>query len=133
LLCWYAVLSLNHIGHALEESLWALLMLMLAAAFGLAAVGAQGSHRALLIGGFLVYVVGAGMTMAFDVRMYLRRARARVADRRLTLATGLRDSQSRRHPTLAWDVWREEAPWMTVYFSIGVWTSLAMVFLERAV
>jgi hypothetical protein len=21
--CWYAVLSLNHIGHAIEESLWA--------------------------------------------------------------------------------------------------------------
>jgi len=29
-------------------------------------------------------------------------------------------------------VWRAEAPWMTVYFSIGVWTSLAMVLLERA-
>jgi len=31
--------------------------------------------------------------------------------------------------TSEWDVWREEAPWMTVYFSIGVWTSLAMVLL----
>jgi len=47
-------------------------------------------------------------------------------------ATGLRDSRQRRHPTLAWDVWRAEAPWMTVYFSIGVWISLAMVLLERA-
>jgi hypothetical protein len=131
LFCWYAVLSLNHIGHALEESLWALLMLMLAAAFAAAAAGAQeGSHRVLLILGFLVYGFGAGLTMWFDVRMYIRRARARAADRRLTLATGWRDSQRRRHPTMAWDVWREEAPWMTVYFSIGVWTSLAMVMLE---
>jgi len=31
--------------------------------------------------------------------------------------------------TSEWDVWREEAPWMTLYFSIGVWTSLAMVLL----
>jgi len=23
--CWYAVLSLNHIGHVIEESLWALM------------------------------------------------------------------------------------------------------------
>jgi hypothetical protein len=30
---------------------------------------------------------------------------------------------------LAWEVWREEVPWMTLYFSIGVWTSLAMVLL----
>ena len=37
LFCWYSVLSLNHIGHALEESLWALLMMMLSAVFGTAA------------------------------------------------------------------------------------------------
>src|SRR5262245_56275112 len=32
LVCWYAVLSLNHIGHAIEESLWAVLMLIISAA-----------------------------------------------------------------------------------------------------
>ena len=42
LVCWYAVLSLNHIGHAIEETLWALLMLMLSAAFLTAALAAQG-------------------------------------------------------------------------------------------
>ena len=70
--------------------------------------------------------------MAVDVRMYVRRWRTSVAGVYLPLATGLRDSQRRRHPTFAWDVWREEAPWMTLYFSIGVWTSLAMVLLESA-
>ena len=130
--CWYAVLSLNHIGHAIEESLWALLMLMLSAAFGTAALSAQGLLRVMLIAGFLVYGVGAGLTLAFDVRMYVRRWRLKAAGLYLTLATGLRDSQRRRHPTLAWDVWREEVPWMTLYFSIGVWTSLAMVLLEGA-
>jgi hypothetical protein len=131
LVCWYAVLSLNHIGHAIEESLWALLMLLLAAASGTAAFAAHGSLRVMLIAGFLFYGVGAGLTMAFDVRMYVRRWR-KYAGGYLTLATGLRDSRQRRHPTLAWDVWCAEAPWMTVYFSIGVWTSLAMVLLERA-
>jgi hypothetical protein len=129
LVCWYAVLSLNHIGHAIEESLWALLMLMLAAAFGTAALVAEGSLRVLLFAGFLIYGVGAGLTLAFDVRMYVRRWRLKATGLYLTLATGLRDSQRRRHPTFAWDVWREEAPWMTLYFSIGVWTSLAMVLL----
>jgi hypothetical protein len=129
--CWYAVLSLNHIGHAIEESLWALLMLLLAVASGAAALAAHGPLRAMLIAGFLCYGVGAGLTLAFDVRMYVQRWRNH-AGGYLTLATGLRDSRQRRHPTLAWDVWRAEAPWMTVYFSIGVWTSLAMVLLERA-
>jgi hypothetical protein len=127
--CWYAVLSLNHIGHAIEESLWALLFLMLAAAFGMAAAGADGLLRVTLIAGFLVYGVGAGLTLAFDVRMYLRRWRQKTVGHYLTLDTGLRDSHRRRHPTLAWEVWREEAPWMTLYFSVGVWTSLAMVLL----
>lgn len=38
--------------------------------------------------------------------------------------------EMRAHASL---VWRDEVPWMTVYFSIGVWTSLAMVLVERAV
>ena len=59
----------------------------------------------------------------------MRRWRSCASGVQLSLATGLRDSQSRRHPTLAWHVWREEVPWMTLYFSIGVWTSLAMVLL----
>lgn len=129
MVCWYAVLSLNHIGHAIEESLWALLMLILSAAFGAAALAVQGPLQLMLIAGCLVYGVGAGLTVAFDVGMYVRRWRQKATGVRLTLATGLRDSHSRRHPIFAWKVWREEAPWMTLYFSIGVWTSLAMVLL----
>jgi hypothetical protein len=101
LVCWYAVLSLNHIGHAIEESLWALLMLMLSTAFGAAALTAPSSLRLMMIAGFLVYGVGTALTMAFDVRMYVRRWRLRKAGVHLTLVTGVRDSHRRRHPTQA--------------------------------
>lgn len=127
--CWHAVLSLNHIGHAIEETLWAALMLMLAVACGMAAGVVDGPLCWMLMAGCVVYGVGAALTMAFDVTMYVRRWRLRAADTRLTLATGLWDTHSRRHPTFTWEVWREEAPWMTLYFSVGVWTSLAMVLL----
>jgi hypothetical protein len=83
----------------------------------------------MMIAGFLVYGINTALTMAFDVRMYVRRWRLRKAGVYLTLATGVRDSHRRRHPTRAWDVWREDVPWMTLYFSIGVWTSLAMVLI----
>lgn len=129
IVCWYAVLSLNHIGHAIEESLWAVLMLMLSAAFGAAALAVHGPARTVMIAGCLVYGVGAALTMAVDVRMYVRRWRLGTAGLSFSLVHGLRDSRHRRHPTWAWDVWREEAPWMTLYFSIGVWTSLALVLL----
>src|SRR5262249_35405762 len=75
LVCWYAVLSLNHIGHAIEETLWAFVMLLLAAAFGMAVPAASGVLRAMLIVGLLVYGVAAGLTIAVDVRMYVRRWR----------------------------------------------------------
>jgi hypothetical protein len=127
--CWYAVLSLNHGGHAIEESLWAVIMLILAAAAGVAAVATDGSLRLWLAAGAIVYGVGGALTLAFDVAMYVRRWHGGRATTRLPLATGLRDSVVRRRPTLAWEVWREEVPWMTLYFSVGVWTSLAMVLL----
>ena len=130
--CWYAVLSLDHIGHAVEETLWALLMLMLAVGAGAAAASAAGPLRWLLVAGCVVYGIGAALTLAIDVRMYVRRWRTNAAVPRLPLASGLRDSGLRRQPTRAWAVWREEVPWMTVYFSIGVWTSLAMVLLDWA-
>ena len=130
LLCWHAVLSLNHFGHALEESLWALMFLMLSAASGAAATAVGGPLRVMLFAGCLVYGVGAVLTIAVDVGMYVRRWRTGQAGPRLTLASGLRDSRLRRQPTSRWDVWREEVPWMTLYFSVGVWTSLAMVLLK---
>jgi len=130
ILCWYAVLSLNHFGHAIEESLWAVMFLMLSAASGAAATAVDGPLRTMLFAGCLVYGVGAILTMTVDVGMYVRRWRAGHAGSRLTLASGLRDSRLRRQPTSSWQVWREEAPWMTLYFSVGVWTSLAFVLLK---
>jgi ABC-type amino acid transport system permease subunit len=132
ILCWYAVLSLNPIGHVIEESLWSLIMLLLAASCGAAAFGAEAPLRVPLIVGCLVYGVGACLTMTLDVGMYVRRWRERATDQRLALATGLRDCLHRRLPTPVWRVWREEVPWMTLYFSVGVWTSLAMVLLDWA-
>ena len=130
LVCWYAVLSLNHIGHAIEESLWALIMLILSAAAGTAAGVTEGPLRPILIAGCLLYAIGGTLTLVFDVGMYVRRWQMRAADVRLSIATGLRDSRRRRQPTSSWIVWREEVAWMTLYFSVGVWTSLAMVLLD---
>jgi hypothetical protein len=128
--CWYAVLSLDHLGHALEETLWAVIMVILATASGAAGLASEGARAWLLLAGAVVYTAGAGLTVAFDVTMYVGRWRAWATVERLPLVTGLRDCGVRRKPTRAWEVWREEVAWMTLYFSIGVWTSLAMVLLE---
>ena len=46
--------------------------------------------------------------------------------RYLTIAEGFHDSAVRWVVTHQWRDWREEIPWMTIYFSVGVWMSLAL-------
>jgi hypothetical protein len=33
--CWFAVLSLNHLGHAIEETLWSVMVCLVAVGLGL--------------------------------------------------------------------------------------------------
>jgi hypothetical protein len=129
--CWYAVIRLDHRGHAVEEVLWAVMVGLvewgLVRAWGHQA--APGLPVALL---GLVACLGAAIVMlAVDVPMYVARWRqgVRRGERPLPLARGLADAVSRRRVTDAWEVWRAEAVWMSLYFSAGVWLSLGLVFV----
>jgi hypothetical protein len=64
-----------------------------------------------------------------DVPMYLHRW---IADEQLgrhyfSFFEGLRDAATRRVVTREWEPWREEIPWMSLYFSTGVWVSLWLI------
>ena len=50
--------------------------------------------------------------------------------RRCSAWASFRDAVSRRVPTRAWSVWRTEVPWLSGYFSVGVWLSLLMAGLH---
>jgi hypothetical protein len=71
--------------------------------------------------------------LKFDIPMYISRWRADEAQGRvyLSLGQGLRDAWSRRVVTFSWEEWRAEIPWMTLYFSVCVWWSLAIVHAPR--
>jgi len=127
--CWYSVLTLNHLGHAIEQSLWTLTM----AGVGVCLVAASGH----LTGSMEVFV-WAGAVLAFgfvafmtlvDVPMYFRRWREsrKAGGTYLTLAEGIHDALYRRIATREWATWRPEVAWLTGYFSVAVWLSLALV------
>ena len=61
--------------------------------------------------------------------MYVSRWLADEANGReyLSLGQGFLDVWSRRTVTFEWADWRTEVPWMTLYFSVGVWCSIALV------
>jgi hypothetical protein len=125
---WYAVVTTNYLGNAIENSTWAV-------AFFLVGIGLcrllpefDGPVRVILaisiagIAGYLAFL------MTVDVPMYLSRWRADVAGggKLLGPLEGLRDVSTRWVVTHDPAEWKGEITWMSLYFSAAVWASLAL-------
>jgi hypothetical protein len=131
LCCWYAVISLNHLGHAIEEILWSALAFLVALGLGLTMGQMPTGIRILSWIGIVACASAALLMLGVDVPMYLarwRHARNRGV-RYLSLTEGLRDALQRRRVAHRWSEWRPEVPWMSLYFTVGVWLSLCFVFV----
>ena len=131
--CWYAVLTLDHLGHVVEELLWTVAFVIMAAAFAGCWINSYGFLKVIIAIGIACCAGAALLISVVDVPMYISRwYRHRCAENKyLSLHRGLKDTLARRHSTTSWLVWRCEVPWMTLYFSVGVWLSIGMVFLEQ--
>ncbi len=131
--CWYSVATLNHGGHAIEESLWTVthagsgLCMALAYPHASPALKPFAAAGAVCAAGFVAFMT------TVDVPMYVRRWRAGRAEgaRYLPVGAGLADAWSRLVVTRRWEDWKEEVGWITMYFSFAVWVSLLMVRLPR--
>jgi hypothetical protein len=80
-------------------------------------------NAALLVGSGYV----AFMTMV-DVPMYLSRWQAELAagHEALSLVDGLRTALHRCTVARDWAAWRLDVPWLTLYFTLAVWISIAL-------
>ena len=125
---WYAVLTTNYLFNAIENSIWAV-------AFFIAGVGLcrllpefDGPVRAMLIVSITGIVAYLGFLMTVDVPMYFNRWRTGGADgnRQLSAFEGLVDVSTRWVVTHDLAEWKDEIAWMSLYFSIAVWASLAL-------
>ncbi len=125
---WCAALTTNYLGHAIENSIWG---------FGFTVVGIglcrllpefNGLVRLVLA----IAIIGIAGYVAFlvtiDVPMYLSRWRAGVADGRklLRVFEGFRDVTTRWVVTHELAEWKDEIVWMSLYFTLAVWASLAL-------
>jgi hypothetical protein len=131
LACWCAVLTLNHIGHAIEELLWSVMVVLVAS--GLVIYYEQtGGGLALWVAIGLIASAGTTALIIFvDIPLYISRWRTgrRAGSRYLRFREGLKDAFVRRHVTHASEDWRNDVLWMSLYFSAGVWVSLVIVFV----
>jgi hypothetical protein len=125
---WYAVISTNFLGNVLENSLWTIGFALVAAALIRLAASFHGTARWIIVltaagaAGYVVFMV------TIDVPMYLQRWQAATAAGQpvLGLFAGLHDLTSRWIVTHDIARWRNEIPWMSLYFSIAVWASLLL-------
>jgi hypothetical protein len=129
---WCAVLTTNYLGNAFEESLWTLTAALLVAGFLSLFSSADRSLRSFLRVGVALGLAYVAFMSLVDVPMYVTRWRSDEAASRvyLSLADGFADAQ-RWIVTRRWDDWRDEMPWMSLYFSVAVWMSLSLVHLPR--
>jgi hypothetical protein len=130
---WYAVLTTCYAANAIEESIWALTASLLI--IGCLAVWSRcrAARRPFLAAALVLGVAYVAFMGTVDIPMYVSRWHADEASGReyLSLRQGLHDAWSRRVVTFDWEQWRPEIPWMSLYFSVAVWWSLALVHAPR--
>ena len=128
---WYAVLTGAQRAHALENSLWGL-----SAALVIAGMLVIGPHRleglyAPVIAGGVAYVA---FIFVYDVPMYWSRWLLDQANGHtyMSVADGMVDAGRRWMVSYRWQDWKNEIPWMTLYFTFGVWSSIWLVYASPA-
>jgi hypothetical protein len=115
-----------------EESLWTAAAAMMCIAM---AIGAQRSGsaalRRLLLAGCGIGLAYIGFMLLVDVPMYWQRWQADEAAGRVYrgLLDGLLDAMQRCNVSGLWQHWHSEVPWMSLYFSVAVWLSIALIQL----
>ena len=125
---WYAVLTKNYLGNAIENSIWAVAFLVVGIGLCRLLPEFNGPVRVVLaiaISGIAAYLA---FLMAIDVPMYLGRWQADLADgsKPLGALEGLHDARTRWVVTHDFAQWKDEIAWMSLYFSAAVWASLAL-------
>lgn len=129
---WYATITTNYIGNAVEESLWAVAVTVLAIGIVLMRGRAALPMRRKLDATIAACAIYVAYMVTADVPMYIARWRTDQAAGRpyFDLANGLVDVASRWVVTTSFEDWGPEMPWMSLYFSLAVWGSLFIAWVS---
>src|SRR4030088_749231 len=125
---WYAVLTTNYLGNAIENSIWAVAFFVVGIGLCRLLPEFDGPVRVVLAIAITGIVCYLAFLMTIDVPMYLSRWRTEIADgsKLLSPIEGLRDVSTRWIVTHDLAEGKDEIAWMSLYFSAAVWASLAL-------
>jgi hypothetical protein len=129
LFSWFAVLTTNYLLHAAQNSLWTLAAVLVVAGFASVWPHIDEKSRRFLaaaIAGGASYIT---FMMFVDVPMYLSRWQADLVagHEYLSLREGMAEVLDRCIVRRGWAAWHEDVAWLSLYFTVAVWASIALV------
>ena len=125
---WYAILSTNYFGHVVENSIWTVCAILLLASFFFLWSHSNRGQR-LFLAAMMAFAGGYILFMTtVDVPMYWSRWQMHLKEGlpNLSLLQGLVDASRSCVVSFDQGIWREEIPWMTLYFTVAVWVSILL-------
>jgi len=125
---WYAVITTSYFGNTIENSIWAITFLLIAAALVRLMTDFHGAMRWAIgatVAGIACYLA---FLVTIDVPMYFARWQVDQASGKplLDIVSGFHDVSTRWIVTHDVAHWQQEFAWMALYFSAAVWSSLAL-------
>lgn len=133
--CWVGIITTDPSWNALEESIWSLFAitkLLIYAILYFIIIGIKlptfqtsmvKTAIPFIFIGLLSYV---GFMLIVDVPMYMKRAKKHNG-KYLSFIQGLKDLLKCKKVTLSYQTWKEEIPWLTMYFTITIWFSFGIL------
>ncbi len=131
---WYSVLTTSNLGHVAEESIWGVSAAMLVASLVTIWPRCDARLRPLLAAWCAAGVAYVAFMFLVDVPMYWSRWVTDEASGRhyLSIAQGVLDASNRWVVSHRWQDWHSEVIWMSLYFSVAVWLSVALIHVPVA-
>jgi len=128
---WYAVLTTANLGHVFENSLWGICGALIVASLFMMVPQCPANRRPMLVAWAVAGTLYVAFIFIVDVPMYWSRWITDQANAReyLTIAQGIADASACKVVSFRWEDWRNEVAWMTLYFSVGVWVSISLIFV----
>jgi hypothetical protein len=126
---WYSVLTTSNLGHVAEETIWGFSAALMVMSLVWIWPRCARSIRPLLAAWCAAGIAYVAFMFLVDVPMYWARWLADEAAGRhyLSVAQGVLDVSARWRVSYRWEDWRSEIAWMSLYFSVAVWMSIALV------
>jgi uncharacterized protein (DUF1330 family) len=124
---WYSVLTTSNLRHVAEESIWGLSAALLVTSMVVIWPRCAAAFRPVLLACCVAGAAYVAFMFLVDVPMYWSRWVADGTSGRhyMSIAQGARDVAVRRLVSYRWEDWKSEVVWMSLYFSVAVWLSIA--------